>query len=322
MLLTYWYRSIARTAAALAGGLGSQALRSPAVLRRGVRRARRPRTPGTTTSRIERSLPSFGPKRLDRPQNRPGAPCSSAAELDFNRFRAVEDSGSAPWDLPEHDRRSAWVGEGSRGEALRVDLATLGPHPVFFRLSAVDPDLPIGAPQPSAAKELPGAGKTPIPAGQELLLITFFLLMATALVLAYRHLRAGRADRRGAGVLGTSVRRDLAAGPALRRSPSPERRGPLPDARDSRSLCFSRCRGSPGVFGPRAGHPPTGAGGPGDLHSPAGRPLARSPRGSRPAGGPSSGDRGGGGLRRDQLLLGPHRGAPGDLRRRRQAGQA
>lgn len=119
-----------------------------------------------------------------------------AAQLDSAAFRPVEGSAATyPSGLPDHDRHWSWSGEAPTGEMLSVSAASLAGEPVFFVVE--DPQSMGGDRRPPA--------KTVIPAGQELLLVTFFTLMGTALVLMYRHWMRRRADRRAAGVLGLTV---------------------------------------------------------------------------------------------------------------------
>ncbi|MEM8933867.1 MAG: hypothetical protein AAGE94_21935, partial [Acidobacteriota bacterium] len=133
----------------------------------------------------------------DRPNEAPAtpdwAPLFRTAELDLDRFQtAAIDGPLVATDLPPHDQRWAWVREDSN-EPLRVEVATLAGRIVYFSIGE-------GSPATSQAPD-----DTPVPSGRKLPLIATFTLLGAALVLATRHVRRGRADRRSAGVLGTTV---------------------------------------------------------------------------------------------------------------------
>ncbi|MCG8456881.1 MAG: hypothetical protein MI919_11420, partial [Holophagales bacterium] len=131
-------------------------------------------------------------------------PLFRAAELEESRFRTAEIEGlPIHGDLPDHDRRWAWVGVDERGGGLRIEAASLAGEPVYFELApAKGPGADARTVPSGSVRARP---ETPIPAGQGTTVALFLLLMGAALVLTYRHLRRGRADRRGATVLGLTV---------------------------------------------------------------------------------------------------------------------
>jgi serine/threonine-protein kinase len=116
------------------------------------------------------------------------APCDwtplfAAAEIDPAKLTPTR-----PRQTPPHfaDNTQAWEGpsarEGDFGEPLRVEAASLGDRPVFFRV-----EKPWD--EPAAA------------GGARLFPILVAIAMIVAAILARRNLRTGRADLRGANVL-------------------------------------------------------------------------------------------------------------------------
>lgn len=107
-----------------------------------------------------------------------------AADLDFNRFRAVPPRGGVPF---EHDRSLAWTGPMWRGRGeLRVEGATSRGAPVYFEV--IEPWRGALATSTSFKFSI----------GQQLVSAVIMFITLFAMVFARRNLLLGRADRRGA----------------------------------------------------------------------------------------------------------------------------
>ena len=87
------------------------------------------------------------------------------------------------------DARAAWTGSFDDGEAMRVEAASYRGRPVYFRLLG-----PWNKPVDATAEETPLGQRVFQMVGFTLLMLA---LLAAAL-LAWRHVRQGRGDRRGA----------------------------------------------------------------------------------------------------------------------------
>jgi hypothetical protein len=116
----------------------------------------------------------------------------AAAGLDVDQFQRVEPTIIPPMAV---DSRSAWVGAGIGGghRQVRVEAAHLAGRPVF--LSIQDEASPDGSPEPSAERTTPAVVAS----------VAFFIPVTIFLAgcsLAWRNIRQGRADQRGAVTIG------------------------------------------------------------------------------------------------------------------------
>ena len=229
------------------------------------------------------------------------APLFAEARLDLSQFRPVEPR----WTPPHHsDARAAWEGAWPRRPeiTLRVEAAAYRGRPVWFE--TVNPWTRPEREQPF-----------PFTAGQRgmqaFAAIVFATLVAAGGLLAYRNIRLGRGDRRGAFRLATGARgagrrllgpagpprararrrarpvrqgggnRGAGGGSPLALLPRPRALRPTPPALDARLLgAPARGRDARRRGGPRRPHRP----GVGHRARPARRPRSRVRRVAGPAG--------------------------------------
>ncbi len=120
-------------------------------------------------------------------------PLFAFAGLDSSRFQATEPLWN--W-LAASDTRAAWTGVWPEsGRPLRVEAAALGGRPVAFMLAGPWQN-PWRMPPPSPAR---------INATVVALFVLAISILVAAGLLAFRNLKSGRGDRRGAARLGIFV---------------------------------------------------------------------------------------------------------------------
>ncbi|HEX8456573.1 MAG TPA: serine/threonine-protein kinase [Pyrinomonadaceae bacterium] len=116
------------------------------------------------------------------------SPLFREAGLDVSRFRPIESR----WTPPHHaDTRAAWEGVYPLRPdlPLKIEAAAYRGRPVYFELVGA-----WRAPQ----RQTPFEGSTEEKTFFALLLVCYFGALALAALLAWRNLRLGRGDRRGA----------------------------------------------------------------------------------------------------------------------------
>lgn len=124
------------------------------------------------------------------PDERDWRPLFRSADLDMGDSTEVPD---ADWIPPVHaDQRLTWEVEGPEGETCSVQLATWRGRPVFFSV------VPAGDDSSAEARE----SEYDVDLYRALTGTLFLIVVLAAAPLTLRHLREGRADRKGAFRLG------------------------------------------------------------------------------------------------------------------------
>ena len=130
--------------------------------------------------------------QVEAPAPQPPAPFDwsrlfQAAGLDMSKFQPTDPQWSP---LTNADARAAWIASVEpAGTTLRVEAATWRGRPVFFRISG-----PWTVPE---QKPPPAGANNQLPS-----LIVVYLALLSACVIAWRHVRTGKSDRRGALKMG------------------------------------------------------------------------------------------------------------------------
>jgi hypothetical protein len=188
--IEFWYRD-SRGRLDPLGPTGNVTLTDPPLLEAGMRRVRLDPSGRLLALEIVPADPA-APTTPVVPSEADWTAAFTAAGLDLAQFTAVSPRASAPLGATA---RFAWDGPAADDppRAVHVEAARAGGHTIFFRVCE-DGD-PLGPPLP----ESPPTGARNVRALVQL------LSLVGAVALAWRNLRAGRGDRRGALRVGAAV---------------------------------------------------------------------------------------------------------------------
>jgi serine/threonine-protein kinase len=184
-LIHFWYRQSPAPMAAVRGFEVAVNFADPPMETSGMVRLR---------TDLDGKLQQFEavPPQVEAPAAPPAPPFDwsklfQAAGLDMSRFQPTDPQWSP---LVNADARAAWTGTAdSVSTPLRVEAAAWRGRPVFFRITG-----PWSVPEQNPA---PAAKANQIPS-----LILVYLALISACIIAWRNVRAGKSDHRGALKMG------------------------------------------------------------------------------------------------------------------------